>query len=65
MTQFDQEAVLELEYVLAAPPPEPALSIPHDDWLSSIAAISTEDGFVYATGCYDSQGTGPTKALFS
>eukprot|EP00045_Choanoeca_perplexa_P016064 m.212022 g.212022 ORF g.212022 m.212022 type:complete len:321 (-) comp17157_c1_seq37:597-1559(-) len=50
-----QEEVVEIEYILAASPPKPQLSVPHDDWISSIASFFSDQGSTIATGCYDAQ----------
>eukprot|EP01027_Heterolobosea_sp_BB2_P009949 GEZU01014655.1.p1 GENE.GEZU01014655.1~~GEZU01014655.1.p1 ORF type:complete len:524 (-),score=126.52 GEZU01014655.1:167-1738(-) len=44
------ENILELEYVEAQPAPKSVESIPHDDWISSIATLP--NGTII-TGCYD------------
>eukprot|EP00730_Choanoeca_flexa_P019806 TRINITY_DN9683_c0_g1_i1.p1 TRINITY_DN9683_c0_g1~~TRINITY_DN9683_c0_g1_i1.p1 ORF type:complete len:442 (+),score=54.15 TRINITY_DN9683_c0_g1_i1:1197-2522(+) len=49
------EEVVDVEYILAAAPPQPSLSIPHDDWISSLACIATSEGSAIVSGCYDNQ----------
>lgn len=44
------ETLLEIEYVPAVVPPEPKASIPHDDWVSAVAAVSDTDALA---GAYD------------
>ncbi|XP_065840003.1 ribosome biogenesis protein wdr12-like [Oscarella lobularis] len=34
------ETVLEIEYVVKSAPPQPKISVPHDDWVSSVACAS-------------------------
>ena len=45
------EEVLQLEFVLAMPPPLPGSAALHEDWVSSVSAFG--EGHAYATGCYD------------
>jgi ribosome biogenesis protein YTM1 len=44
------ETALEIEYVPAVVPPEPKAAVPHDDWVSSLAALP---GGAALTGGYD------------
>lgn len=54
---FQQEAVLEIEYMPAVLPPTPKEEHPHEDWISSLADLSSsgsgEDAPLLASGCYD------------
>lgn len=57
--QLSTEAVLEVEYVPAVLPPTPKEEHPHDDWISALAVLSSNNETssnndkIIAAGCYD------------
>ena len=58
--ELSTEAVLEVEYVPAVLPPTPKEEHPHDDWISSLAVLTSDtetssnnNNKIIAAGCYD------------
>jgi len=48
-TDITAETVIELEYIEKNKPPEPQISVNHDDWVSAVRIC----GDLVLTGCYD------------
>jgi len=48
-TDITAETVIELEYIEKNKPPEPQISVNHDDWVSAVRVC----GDLVLTGCYD------------